>query len=161
MFVASKGLEIPWLQGLLPVVPLGFASRGRELKAGCCQEDQAWVEFHRDVWKYAENSCVCTLPGKLGSLLVGLRGKVSNCCGPCRHTRHLGREGPLPQCSQFVLRRSPQFLRARLRVPAFVCGQSCSQHCFILHELIRAERLHWVSQTLIRYMRVWTHFLWQ
>lgn len=34
MFVASKGLDIPWVQGLLPVVPLGFASRGRELKAG-------------------------------------------------------------------------------------------------------------------------------
>lgn len=67
MFVASKGLEIPWLQGLLPEIPLGFASRGRGLIAGCCQEDQAWVEFHRDVWKYAENSsvCLCTLPGGL------------------------------------------------------------------------------------------------
>lgn len=34
MLAASTGLELPWVQGLLPVVPLGFASRGRELKAG-------------------------------------------------------------------------------------------------------------------------------
>lgn len=34
MFVASKGREIPWVQGLFPVLSLGFASRGRELKAG-------------------------------------------------------------------------------------------------------------------------------
>jgi len=34
MLMASTRLELPWVQGLLPVVPLGFASRGRELKAG-------------------------------------------------------------------------------------------------------------------------------
>lgn len=28
----------------------------------------------------------------------------------------------------------PQFLGARLRVPGFVYGQTCSQHCFVLHE---------------------------
>ncbi|KAF4801818.1 hypothetical protein TURU_031463 [Turdus rufiventris] len=34
MFVSSKGLETPWVKGFPHVVPLGFASRGRELKAG-------------------------------------------------------------------------------------------------------------------------------
>lgn len=28
VFVASKGLEIPWVQGLLPVVPLGLLPEG-------------------------------------------------------------------------------------------------------------------------------------
>lgn len=31
--MASTGLELPWVQGLCPVVPLGFASGGRELEA--------------------------------------------------------------------------------------------------------------------------------
>lgn len=33
MLVASTGLVLPWAQGLYPVVPRGFASSGRELKA--------------------------------------------------------------------------------------------------------------------------------
>lgn len=107
----QQRLEIPWVQILLPVVPLGFASRGRELKAGhVVRKIRAWVEFQRVVWKYAENSalCVCvhTLRRTRGlwSLLVGLHGKASNCCGPCGQTGHLGRRVPLPQCWQFVLR---------------------------------------------------------
>lgn len=80
MLVTSTGLELPWMQGLLPVVPLGFASRGM----------------------YNENSCVCvcTCPPKrttgLCPLLLGLCRKASNCCGPWRRCldQYPGKKGP-------------------------------------------------------------------
>lgn len=82
MLVSSTGLELPWVQGLLHVVPLGFASRGM----------------------YNENipPCVCAHTPRrtagLWSLLLGLGRKASNCCGPCRRCpdQYPGKRGPSP-----------------------------------------------------------------
>lgn len=76
-------------------VPLGFASRGRELKAGhVVRKIRVWIEFHRDVWKYAENSCVCMHTSRRTR---GLWSPLAaNCCGPCRQTGHWEGRSPCP-----------------------------------------------------------------
>lgn len=66
MFVASKGLEIPWVQGFLHVLLLGFASRGRELKAGHVVRkirELSFIEMCENTLKIVV--CACTLPGGL------------------------------------------------------------------------------------------------
>lgn len=47
----SEGLEVPWMQALLPLVPLGFPSRIRELRASAghiASEVRKWTGFRRE-----------------------------------------------------------------------------------------------------------------
>lgn len=166
MWVASTGLELPWVQGLLPVVPLGFASRGRELKAGhTAGKIKEWAGFHREICNETSHACVdtprrtrglCPLLLRLGRRLPIIVDRADDA-----QTGSLGREVPLsPKSQQLACRGSPQlFLGVRPRVPGFVCGVTCSQHCFVLHKETGAEMPHQVSQ-LLRYMCVPAHFPW-
>lgn len=88
----SAGLEVPWMQALLPLVPLWFPSRRRELRAFAghiVSEVRSELGFGESLM-----NMVMRTPGKMRGFFcpqrLGLGRKASNCYGPCRWCSGLG-----------------------------------------------------------------------
>lgn len=112
MLVSSTGLELPWVQGLLPVVPPWIC-----FKRGSSRLGVLWGKLgselgftERFATKIVVRVCACTPRRTRGlcPLLLGLGRKASNYCGPCRQCpdRFLGREVP-PKSWQLACWGSP------------------------------------------------------